>query len=610
MSLWHHLATLTTTAVLAVPSPWSQPTSPSPTTTPAPTDIAEFVQDYAEANMAAAGVPGLVFVQVDGAEIVTTAAYGMADADQERPMTVDTPLRVGSISKPVTAALAFELAAKGMVDLDAPVDRYLDVDLSDDHGPASTIRQLVHHRGGYPDAIVASHRTEEGGARSLDEWIAAVPSRTVAPDVVPTYSSVGYTVAGAALAGAAGHDFDTVAREHLFDRLRMADATFVQPPPPSVAVGYRGVAGRLSPVPLDEAELAPGAGLTATAVDVGQFMAALLDPDELDQSTRDALLTVVANDPRQRGLTAGLAEWRYEHRSVLYHEGNGIGTSNRMMVLPAEGVGFFTAVNGAALSGMGDPSTQNRFIRELHAQIIDRFYPDSIDLERSAAGEGTGRPTDDVDGIYIPTRIDPNSIMRVEALVAQHEVATTVGGIDWNGSLYEPTVGDSPGVYRNDDRTLVFVQSPDGVTYATNGGTGSYREAAPWETTRFNLIAVIASLALVIAALAVGLFKTRGWIRWTMVATGSSIVAFVALLGYALGTVEAMDLFTGLTVPIRLAQVAAASIVISTAMLAVTIATRAPSIRIEYRTLASSAAMMVAGVTMSAWAWYWNALPI
>ena len=624
MSRWHHLATLTITTLMAVTAPWTQPTDPAPVATPdsapdsapgstlAPADIAEFVEEYAEANMAAAGVPGLVFVHVDGAEVVTTAAYGLADLDQERPMTVDTPLRVGSISKPVTAALAFELAAEGMVDLDAPVDRYLDVDLSDDHGPASTIRQLLYHRGGYPDAIVASHHTEAGGARPLDEWTAALPPRTMAPDIVPSYSSVGYTVAGAALAGAAGQDFDTLARAHLFDPVGMTGATFIQPPPPSVAIGYRGVAGLLSPIPLDEADLAPGAGLTSSAVDVGHFMAALLGPNGLAPSTTHALLTLSAGDPDQRGLTAGLAEWRYDHRSVLYHEGNGIGTSNRMMLLPTEGVGFFTAVNGAALSGMGDPSTQNRFVRELHAQIIERFYPHPVDLRRVVAGRGSGRPTDGVDGTYIPTRIDANSIMRLEALVAQHEVTTTADGIEWNGTALRPETGEPAGVYRTGDQTVVFAQGPDGVTYAARGGTGSYRRATLWETTRFNLTVVTASIALAVAALAVGLFRTPGWIRWMMLTTGTSIIAFVGLLGFALSTVEAMDLFTGLTVPIRLAQGAAATMVVSTAMLmvAVAVGSRARGTGTPRLTWASSGAMMVAGVTMSAWAWYWHALPI
>lgn len=609
MSRLLNLATLTATTLLTMPVPWSQQTNTNPTATPTPTEIAAFVGDYADANMDGAGVPGMVFIQVDGAEIVTAAAYGMADMEQERPMTVDTPLRVGSLSKPITAALAFELAAEGAVDLDVPVDRYLDVDLSDSHGPASTLRQLVNHRGGYPDAIVGSHHVTDGSATTLADWVTTVPPRAVAPDVVPTYSSVGYTVAGAALAGAMGQGFDTVAEEYLFRRLGMVDATFAQPPPASVAVGYRGVSGALAAVPVDRADLVPGAGLTATANDMGRFMASLLDAGGLHRSTREALLTISADEPQQRGLTAGLAEWRYEHRSVLYHEGNGIGTSNRIMLLPTEGIGFFTSVNGAALTGMSDPSLQNRFIRDLHSQIIEHFYPESSGAHRISS-VNSGQPTDEVDGVYIPTRVDPDSILRLEALVAQHDVAATETGVEWNGSAYEAVHQGVDGVYRNGDRTLVFLQGRDGVTYANSGGTGSYREAELWETVRFNIIAVGGSLALVLATLAVGFAATSGPLRSTMIATGSSIVAFLVVLGYALGTVEAMDLFTGLTVPIHVAQAAAAAIVISTVALAVTIGLTHRNGLIRVRTLTCSVGMLLAGVSMSAWAWYWNVLPI
>ncbi|MEL7158180.1 MAG: serine hydrolase domain-containing protein [Actinomycetota bacterium] len=629
MSFWRRLSTLTAitialtiataTAVAgaAGPGPWEPPAGPEPPPSPTPVqtpaaEVADFVQAYAEANMDTAGVPGMVFIQVDGPDLVTAAAYGMADVEHDRPMTVDTPLRVGSISKPVTAALAFELAARGMIDPDAPVDRYLEVDLSDRHGPASTIRQLLNHRGGYPDAVLGSHRTGADGARSLEEWIETVPPRPVAPGTVASYSSVGYTVAGAALAAAAGQDFDTVAETHLFQPLGMTGATFTQPPPPSVAVGYRGTPGALAPVPLDEAELVPGAGLTATATDLGAFMVSLLDPDAggLDPATRDSLLTVSADDPQQRGLTAGLAEWRTDQRAVLYHEGNGLGTTNRMMLLPDEGVGYFTAVNGAALTGMGDPSTQNRFVRELHAQIIERFHPEPSDLPRSSAPVISRPPIDEVAGVYLPTRIDPDSMLRLEALVAQFEVASTPDGIRWQGKPYEAVAGDPAGTYRHDERTVVFVEGADGVTYASTGGTGSYREAAWWETTRFNLLLVLGSVAMAGVALAVGFAGTTGPIRWAMVVTGSAIVAFVAVLGYAIGTVEAMDLFTGPTVAMRLAQVAAAALVGATVLLAVTIGLGVRSPERHGRTLAAGAGLVIAGVTMSAWAWQWNVLPI
>jgi len=67
---------------------------------------------------------------------------------------------------------------------------------------------------------------------------------------------------------------------------------------------------------------------------------------------------------------------------------------------------------------------------------------------------------------------------------------------------------------------------------------------------------------------------------------------------------------TGLTVPIRVAQAAAAAVVVATVALAVTIGLTPRSGLLQVRTLACSLGSLLAGVCMSVWAWYWNVLPI
>ena len=583
--------------------------------------IAEFVRFYAEAEMESAGVPGMVFVHVDRGEIVTASAFGLADIERSRPMTVTTPLRVGSISKPVTAALALELAADGVVDLDASVDTYLAADLTDSYGPASTIRQLLRHRGGYPDAVLASHH-RNATPLSLERWATTVPDRVLDPDTVPSYSSVGYTLAGAALAAAAGSDFASVANDHLLEPLGMDGAGFGQPPPDSVAVGHRlGPDGELVPVPLDRAQLVPGAGLTARAVDIARFLAALTDPDSsLRPGTRAELLTVRAEDDELRGLGIGLTEWRYEQGSVLYHGGNGIGTTNRLMVLPAEGVGYFTAVNGAAITGTGDPTSQSVFVRDLLQRLIERFHPHIEPLTRvplnndgGSEADVNGGQVDRPDGVYVPTRIDTGSVLGLEKLLAQHEVETTNDGVIFGESAYraEP---NARGVFRGDRGTIVFRSGSDGDLYATTGGTGSYRRIGFWEQRSVNLAVLGAAVVLALAGLSVGLRVTRrrasGLVRWLMVAAGTAPLAFLAMLGYGIATVDVMDLFTGLPSTIRFAQLLAAATVVAGTALAVVLVHIRRRGGLDKAAGLALVSLVAVDVIVGTWAWYWQALPI
>ncbi len=58
--------------------------------------------------------------------------------------TGDTVYRVGSVSKPVTALLLMMLVEQGLIDLDAPVQKYLpDFQPKNSTGKALTLRQLL-----------------------------------------------------------------------------------------------------------------------------------------------------------------------------------------------------------------------------------------------------------------------------------------------------------------------------------------------------------------------------------------------------------------------------------------------------------------------------------
>lgn len=75
------------------------------------------------AMMARASVPG-VGVAVDG-QMVWAEGFGLADVEQHVAATIETKFGIGSISKSLTMALVGRLVEEGLVDLDAPVERYL-----------------------------------------------------------------------------------------------------------------------------------------------------------------------------------------------------------------------------------------------------------------------------------------------------------------------------------------------------------------------------------------------------------------------------------------------------------------------------------------------------
>ncbi|HMD55597.1 MAG TPA: serine hydrolase domain-containing protein, partial [Phycisphaerae bacterium] len=94
----------------------------------------------------AAKVPGLsIAVSVDGAEL-WSQAFGYADLENQTPATPTTRFRIGSVSKPLTAAGLALLVEQGRLDLDVPVQTYIP-DFPQKDG-LITLRRLAGHLTG------------------------------------------------------------------------------------------------------------------------------------------------------------------------------------------------------------------------------------------------------------------------------------------------------------------------------------------------------------------------------------------------------------------------------------------------------------------------------
>ncbi|HEV8383852.1 MAG TPA: serine hydrolase domain-containing protein, partial [Candidatus Acidoferrales bacterium] len=117
--------------------------SPSP-----PGSLAEAIVRARELvkSQLAPKVPGLaVAVAADG-KIIWSEGFGYADWETKAPVTTSTRFRIGSVSKPLTAAGLALLVERGRLDLDAPVQKYIP-DFPD-KGAVITTRLLAGHLAG------------------------------------------------------------------------------------------------------------------------------------------------------------------------------------------------------------------------------------------------------------------------------------------------------------------------------------------------------------------------------------------------------------------------------------------------------------------------------
>src|SRR6185295_6514723 len=111
---------------------------------------------FVQANALELSIPGVaVGVWADGEK--SYACHGVTSLDNPLPVDPDTLFELGSATKPFTATALMHLVARGQVELDAPVRRYIpELRLKDERAAAKiTVLNLLNHTAGLDWALLA-----------------------------------------------------------------------------------------------------------------------------------------------------------------------------------------------------------------------------------------------------------------------------------------------------------------------------------------------------------------------------------------------------------------------------------------------------------------------
>ena len=278
-------------------------------------------------------IPGLQVAVAVGGKLVWSEAFGYADVAREVPVTAETQFRIGSVSKPLTAAAVALLYEQGKLDLDAPVQRY--VPSFPDKGYPITTRQLAGHLAG-----IRHYRGDEFlRNRHFDTVLEGLAifqgdSLLFPPGTKFSYSSYGWNLISAVVEGAAGQDFLTYVSRNV---LRPLGLTHTAPDrvdsliPNRTRFYERGADSGFVPAPpVDNSYKWAGGGFLSTAEDLVRFGSALLEPGFLKAATLELLFTsqkTTAGEPTGYGVGWFVATDGRGHRWVSHGGGSVGGTT-------------------------------------------------------------------------------------------------------------------------------------------------------------------------------------------------------------------------------------------------------------------------------------------
>ena len=338
--------------------------------------------------MAAWSVPGLSLAIVDGSQLTVLRGYGQADREQARPMTPQTPVAVGSTTKPLTATAIMQLVEAGAVELDAPVTRYLPwFTLDDPRSGEITVKQLLNHTSGIPASASLDGRQEpdalERRVRSL-EW----ERLNGAPGSRFEYGNDGFNTAGLIVQVVSGMPYEQYIAEKLLTPLKMTRSTF-EPGKATelgVAQGYLKRKGQLRPEKTRLTKAYNPAGMLLTcAEDSGRFLAATLNGGTLDGArvlSEGSVSKMQAPTVRINGTLAYGLGWflsKQEGLQAVVHPGE-ILTMGSMWVLAPEkklGVAVLTNLDNDAKDEIAEGVARQLIGLEPVLRDVPRIGPEN-----------------------------------------------------------------------------------------------------------------------------------------------------------------------------------------------------------------------------------------
>ncbi|MFB7182428.1 serine hydrolase domain-containing protein [Streptomyces sp. NPDC056257] len=283
------------------------------------------------------GPPGVIAVLRDGDRTEVYRA-GVADVESGRPPRATDHMRIASVAKAFSGAVALGLVDRGRLHLNDTIGEVLPDQPAAWH--QVTLRQLLNHTSGLPDYsasdgfidIVSADPRHRFDSRRLLEFVAD-EDLAFPPGSRYQYSNSDNIAVALMAEAATGRRYEALLRELVYEPLGLHDTSLPQGyrlPVPFLH-GYQ-IDPQTGPVDVSEAISASGAwaagGIVSTPKDLTAFIRGYAGGALVSERTRRQQFTFIPgalSQPPGPGRTAaGLAIYRYTTRcgTVYGHTGN------------------------------------------------------------------------------------------------------------------------------------------------------------------------------------------------------------------------------------------------------------------------------------------------
>ncbi|WP_457559167.1 serine hydrolase domain-containing protein [Candidatus Harpocratesius sp.] len=338
-------------------------------------DLDKYIRKY----MRSGKIPGLAISIIHKGQLVYSKGFGARDLEKGLPMTPQTLIGIGSVTKSFTAIAIMKLVESGMLSLDDSVSKYLPYPPFSNHRNVQ-IRHLLSHSSGIPacDASLFEMFYLFGDfsricpVQSRDQFLAHISDAEkyfyFSPGEHFFYNNDMYVCLGFIIENLTGRSYAEFVKSEILDPLQMTNVAFTldqfnNHPENNRMAGYlpklkdKKTVLTKAPVPVFNDLQAPG-GLYVSMEDMMHYAECLLNkgrynniqliqPNSVEELWNPVIPTPYGYGPQPKYclgwvIDEGINGIPY----TLIHHGGGLGTScSFFAIIPELKIGISVAQN-------------------------------------------------------------------------------------------------------------------------------------------------------------------------------------------------------------------------------------------------------------------------
>lgn len=340
-----------------------------------PEEARKRLEEYIAKTMAQVHIPGLSIALVKEGEVVYARGFGARNLENDIPATPDTLYGVGSCTKSFTALAIMQLVEQGKLDVQDPVNEYLNLKLGFEEDPI-TIHHLMSHSSGVPSLGMAGILISKMTGRPR-YWIPMSDTEDFlshlngAQEEVVTrpggryfYFNSGFTLLCEIVERVSGMRYEDYIKEKILKPLKMNRSTFLKEEfekDPDIMTAYRREDdGTITPTvhPFHRLIYAPG-GLLSSVIECTNYLIANIDGGVfngtriIEESLLEEMHKIQIKTSKNifgtlgYGYGWGIQENFFGHTQIGHSGSTGV-SSARLAFIPDENIGVALAANSGS----------------------------------------------------------------------------------------------------------------------------------------------------------------------------------------------------------------------------------------------------------------------